>query len=93
MCFDQNSPPEGLVDGTRDQREGMTVGDDALDAEVNAMAAREGQAPERVRAFYDRPEARSALRARLTRQRALDHVLGSAKIVPVAATEEVAREK
>lgn len=75
------------------EREGMTVGDDALDAEVNAMAAREGQAPERVRAFYDRPEARAALRARLTRQRALDHVLGNAKIVPVAATEEVAREK
>lgn len=75
------------------EREGMTVEDDALDAEVNAMAAREGQAPERVRAFYDRPEARAALRARIIRQRALDHVLGSAKIVPVAATEEVAREK
>ncbi len=75
------------------EREGMMVEDDALDAEVDAMAAREGQAPERVRAFYDRPEARAALRARLTRQRALDHVLGSAKIVPLVATEEVAREK
>ncbi len=75
------------------EREGFSVVDDALNAEVDAMAAREGQAPERVRAFYDRPEARAALRARMIRQRALEHVLGAAKIVPVPVTEEVAREK
>jgi trigger factor len=75
------------------EREGFSVVDDALNAEVDAMAAREGQAPERVRAFYDRPEARAALRARMIRQRALEHVLSAAKIVPVPVTEEVAREK
>jgi hypothetical protein len=33
-----------------------------------------------MRAFYERPEARDALRARLRRLRALEHVVSLAKI-------------
>jgi hypothetical protein len=46
------------------------------------MAARERQAPERMRAFYERDDARDALRARLRRVRALEHVVSLARIDP-----------
>jgi len=72
---------------------GISVSDDDVAAEVAALAAREGQAPERVRAFYDRPEARAALRARLVRERALAHVMSHATIVPADDAKEFARRE
>ncbi len=83
---------EMLLDAVA-EREGIDVPDDAVDAEVAAMAGRERQAPERLRALYDRPEARAALKARIQRQRALEQVLAGAKIMPLTPAEEVAREK
>jgi len=74
-------------------REGVEVTDDDVTREIDAMATEDGQARERVRALYERPEARDALRARLRRQRAMEHVLSGAKIVPMHAGKEVAREK
>lgn len=74
-------------------REGVEVSDDDVTHEVDAMATQDGQARERVRALYERPEARDALRARLRRQRAMERVLSGAKIVPMHAGKEVAREK
>jgi trigger factor len=58
----------------------VEITDDDVAAEIDAMAARERQQPERMRAFYERPEARDALRARLRRLRALEHVVSLAKI-------------
>lgn len=69
----------------------VTVGDDDLDGEIAALAERQRQAPERLRAFYERPEARNALRARLGRERALSLVLADAKVVPREIPKEVAR--
>ncbi|MCW5893880.1 MAG: trigger factor [bacterium] len=74
------------------EREGLSVGDAEVEQEIEAVAAREGQAPERVRAYYQRPEAQAALRARLTRVRALERVVERAKIMPAAEAEQVARE-
>jgi len=65
----------------------IEVTDADLDAEIVAMAARERQAPERLRAFYDRAEAREALRARMRRVRALEHVVSLAKIQPARPTD------
>ncbi|MFN8542989.1 MAG: trigger factor [Candidatus Binatia bacterium] len=73
-------------------QEGIVVDEAAIDAEIDGVARREAQSPERVRAFYQRPEARAALRARMVRESALTHVLGLAKIVPVVAGKEVAHE-
>jgi trigger factor len=71
--------------------QGIEVGDDALEAEIEGIARRQQQAPERLRAIYERPEARHALRARLRRERALALVLADAKVVPRAMPKDVAR--
>jgi trigger factor len=63
-------------------RETIEIGDADVEAEIVAMAARERQAPERLRAFYERAEAREALRARLRRVRALEHIVSLARIEP-----------
>jgi len=68
-------------------RNGIEVTDGDIDAEIVAMAGRERQTPERVRAFYDRAEARDALRARLRRVRALEHVVSLARIEPARPTD------
>ena len=71
-------------------REAIEVTDADVDAEIAAMAARERQAPERMRALYDRAEARDALRTRVRRVRALEHVVSLAKIVPGGHRTDVA---
>jgi trigger factor len=60
----------------------VEIADADVDQEIVAMAARERQAPERLRAFYERAEARDALRARMRRVRALEHVVSLARIEP-----------
>jgi trigger factor len=77
------------------ERDGIAVSDEAVRAEIENIASRERQAPERVRAFYERPEARMALRARLVRERAMDRLMESAvaRAVPPTAAESVAHEK
>jgi trigger factor len=81
-------------------REAIEVGDDDVGAEIDAIAAREGQVRERVRALYERPEARAALRAKLVRDRALERLArvatvatSSASPMPPVAAESVAHEK
>jgi trigger factor len=71
-------------------RQAIEIADAEVEAEIAAMAARERQAPERMRALYDRAEARDALRARLRRVRALEHVVSLAKIEPGARLADVA---
>jgi trigger factor len=70
---------------------GVTIDDTAVDAEIDTLARRQQQAPERIRAFYERPEARHALRNRLGRERTLALVLAEAKVTPQAARKDVAR--
>ena len=60
---------------------GVTIDDTVVDAEIDSLAQRQQQAPERIRAFYERPEARHALRNRLGRERALALVMSEAKVV------------
>ncbi len=74
------------------ERDGLVPDEDAVAPEIEALAAREQQSPERVRALYERPEARAALRVRLGRQRALEQLVSSARIVPAEDPEEVAVE-
>ena len=59
------------------ERERIVVNEDEVSAEIDAIAVREQQVPERMRALYDRPEARAALRARLARDRALARLVAS----------------
>jgi trigger factor len=70
---------------------GVTIDDTALDAEIDTLARRQQQAPERIRAFYERPEARHALRSRLGRDRTLSLVLSEAKVTMQPAPKDVAR--
>ncbi|HZP41007.1 MAG TPA: trigger factor [Candidatus Binatia bacterium] len=74
-------------------REGIAVTDAEVSAEIDAIAAREHQIVERVRALYDRPEARAALEARMVRDRALARLLATARIMPQSPSESVAHEK
>ena len=70
---------------------GVTIDDTAVDAEIDTLARRQQQAPERIRAFYERPEARLALRGRLGRERTLALVLAEAKVTPQLERKDVAR--
>jgi trigger factor len=74
-------------------REGVQVSDEDVSAEIDAIAAREGQVVERVRAFYERPEARAALRAKVVRERALAGLIAAARVMPSSPAESVAHEK
>jgi trigger factor len=74
------------------ERQRLTPEDDAVTKEIEAFAASEAQSPERVRALYERPEARSALKVRLGRRRALEHLVSTARIVPESTSGEVAVE-
>ena len=65
-------------------RDEITVTDEEVAAEIDAISARERQAPERLRALYDRPEARAALRLKLARDRAFETLQSHAKIMPSA---------
>jgi trigger factor len=75
------------------EHEGIAVEEADVAREIDAIATREGQVVERVRAFYERPEARAALRARLVRERALAAAMARARIMPGAPSESVAHEK
>jgi len=70
---------------------GVTIDDTALDTEIDTLARRQQQAPERIRTFYERPEARHALRNRLGRERTLALVLSEAKVTPQPVRKDVAR--
>jgi trigger factor len=74
------------------ERDGLVPDEEAVSREIEALAAQEQQSPERARALYERPEARSALRVRLGRQRALERLVASARIVPGVDSGEVAVE-
>ncbi len=74
-------------------KERISVPDADVDHEIATMTARAQEVPERVRSLYERPEARRALAARLMRERALEHVVRHARIVPGGTADEVAREK
>lgn len=74
------------------ERDGLVPDEDAVSREIEALAAQEQQSPERVRALYERPEARSALGVRLGRQRAMERLVASARIVPASGSGEVAVE-
>ena len=74
-------------------RDALVVSDDELAAEIDGIAAREGQVVERVRALYERAEARGALRAKLVRDRALARLLATARVMPSLPAESVAHEK
>jgi len=67
-------------------REGIEVADADVHAAIEAMAARDARAPERVRALYRRPEAHAALHAKLLRDRALARLLGDASDGSPAST-------
>jgi trigger factor len=75
------------------ERERIEVTDGDVDAEIEAIAEREHQVPERVRAVYERPEMRAALRAKVVRDRALAQLLAAARVMPLSAAESVAHEK
>ena len=78
-------------------RLGITVDEREVEVEIDAMAARENHAPERLRALYHRPEAHAALHAKLVRERTLARLIaeasGGARTVPASVAPDIAREK
>jgi trigger factor len=74
-------------------RDGVAVADEELTAEIEAMAMRERRVVEQVRSFYERPEARAALRAKLVRDRVLATLVEGARVVPASTAQSVAHEK
>jgi trigger factor len=73
--------------------EDVGVTEDDVRREIEAVATREREVVERVRALYERPEARAALRAKMIRDRALAGLVARARIMPQSAAESVAHEK
>ena len=70
---------------------GVMIDDTAVDEEIDTLARRQKQAPERIRAFYERPEARHALRSRIGRERTVTLVLSEAKVTTQQMPQDVAR--
>ena len=70
---------------------GVTIDDTEIDAEIDTLARRQEQAPERIRAFYERPEARHALRSRMARAKTLALVLVDANVTARPMPKDVAR--
>jgi trigger factor len=74
-------------------KEGIAASDDDVETEIVELASRERRVVEQVRAFYERPETRAALRAKIARDRALAGLIACARVMPSSAAESVAHEK
>jgi trigger factor len=83
---------ELLLDAIATQDD-VEVSEDDVRSEIEAIATREREVVERVRALYERPETRAALRAKMIRDRALARLVARARIMPQSAAESVAHEK
>jgi trigger factor len=82
----------GLILEAIAQQEKLEITDADLEAQIDRVAERAGTARERVRALYQEPSARVALRARMLQTRALDLVIERANIRTVERTSAVAAE-
>ena len=74
------------------ERDGLVPDEDAVSTRDRDAGGAGAAVAERVRAFYERPEARAALRVRLGRQTGAGTLVGSARIVPAIGPGEVAVE-
>jgi trigger factor len=72
------------------RQEGLTIGEEEIEAQIERLAQRAGNARERVRALYQEPAARMRLRSQLLQERALDHVHARARVTTVAPISSVA---
>jgi trigger factor len=73
-------------------REGLEILDSELEEEIDRFAQQAGTAGERVRALYQDPHARSALRAQRLRERALDRVVEQSRVSNVEAKTSIAAD-
>jgi trigger factor len=65
------------------RQEHIEVTDDDIEEEIERSAAAAGNAADRLRSLFARPEAREGLRERLRRQRVLDLVIDQARVTTV----------
>jgi len=67
----------------------IEIGDEEVEKRVSEMAAQAGEQAARLREYYREPASRAELRARLTRERALDEIVAGASVddVDVASTD------
>ena len=72
------------------RRERLEVTDQDVTARVTELAGAAGSAADRVRALYEREEARRQLRTRLLQARAVDAIVAQARIKTVPAPTSVA---
>jgi FKBP-type peptidyl-prolyl cis-trans isomerase (trigger factor) len=82
----------GLILEAIAQQEKLEVNEMALEAQIDRVAEQAGTGKERVRALYQDPSARAALRARMLQTLALDLVTERANIRTVEPTSAVADE-
>lgn len=72
------------------RQEGIGIGDDEVEARVQALVQAAGAAAERARAFYQNDEARRQLRTQMLQSRAIDIVVSRARITDVESPSNVA---
>jgi len=72
------------------RQERLAVSEDEVDAEIDHLAQRAGNARERIRALYQEGAARGRLQAQLLQERALDRVVAQARVKTVVPTSSVA---
>ena len=79
----------GLLLDAIARQEGIEVSEEALEGHIADIAARAGNAAERVRAVYQSADARRALRTRLVHASAVDAVVGRAHVRTVARRNNI----
>jgi len=72
------------------RQEGLSVSEQDVDERVAELAGAAGSAAERVRALYEREEARRQLRTRLLQSRAIDLIVGRARVKTIPTATNVA---
>lgn len=72
------------------RQESLEIREQDVEERIAELAQAAGAAAERVRALYEREEARRQLRTRLLQSRAIDLIVGRARIKTVPATPSVA---
>lgn len=80
----------GLLLDAIARQEGIDVSEETLDAHIADIAARAGNAADRVRAIYQSADARRALRTRLVHAGAVDAVVGRAHVRTVERRNNIA---
>jgi trigger factor len=72
------------------RQEGLSVGDDEVDARIGALVERAGDSGERLRALYEEPRARRQLQGSMLQGLAVDLVVARANVRNALPSDQIA---